>query len=84
MYKKKGAEKGSNTVGVEMVLSSGFDEFEFKTNLPLECILENECISEEEYREIWVNTPKDEHVTYDIKMNYAKVVEGRHKGFGNC
>lgn len=76
MYRKKGGHQGSATGEVSFTLGSGFDEFEFRTELPIECLLLNESISEEEYREVWINTPKDEHNTYDIKIGYRKIVEG--------
>jgi hypothetical protein len=76
MYKKKGNQTGSALGDVKFCLSSGFDEFEFNTELPLECLLENQSISDDEYREIWINTPKDEHILTDLKISYSKVIEG--------
>lgn len=76
MSRKQGDNQGSILGEIKFVLSSGFDEFEYNTELPLECLLENQCISDDEYREIWINTPKDEHMTYDLKIGYGKVIEG--------
>jgi hypothetical protein len=76
MYKKKGNQTGSALGEVDFCLSSGFDEFDFKTELPLECLLENQCITDDEYREIWINTPKEEHIMNELKISYSKVIEG--------
>ena len=77
MYAKTGTKTGSALGTVTFSLSSGFDEFDFRTELPLECLLENQNITDDEYREIWINTPKDEHITNDITLRYSKVIEGR-------
>ena len=57
-------------------MSSGFDEFEFTSEIPLICLFKDGNISEEEYREIWVAIPKDEHISFDLSLPYSKVIEG--------
>ena len=64
---------------LEIILGSGFDEFEFNIPVPIKYILLNENISEDEYRNVWREVPKEEHVQYNISLPYSKIVEGNYK-----
>lgn len=69
-------ESNHNSGDLNITLGSGFDEFEFLINVPIQYLLFNEPISEDEYRETWRGVPKEDHIQFDLKLPYSKIIEG--------
>ena len=81
---KSGVTAQSSSKGdVRFVLSSGFDEYKFSSEVSLNFLFKVDTISEEEYREIWMKVPKEEHLSFDINLPYSKIIEGRFINFRN-
>lgn len=74
-FKRRDHDK-RGTGQVDMLLSSLYNEFEMKVKVDLPILLESQTISENEYREIWMSIPKEDHITFELNVSGSVLEDG--------
>ena len=74
-FKRRDPER-SGMGQMNLLLSSLYNEFEMQATVDLSILFETQTIDENEYREIWMSIPKEDHITFELTVPNKVLQDG--------